>query len=247
LTTSRRDLQLFDNDNILEVLNITQEEFDNQPPKATLSEIFVSIISNKLFLLLLFSITMMYFIVGGVLYWSPTYMVDIFKMDKESAIYQFSVVMFLAPVIGMTVGGIIVAQLGGYNHSRSRGFIQIVGVVLCAVIAPVPFINNKDLFLVFISLMILLGTMILPGMMLNSVSESMRGSTNSMAQISYNLLGFLPSPILYGFVSDIMGDDKLDIKSRIPMLTILYSAPLIPVLFVFAMEEMSKVSSPVEE
>ena len=52
---------------------------------------------------------MMYFIVGGVLYWSPTYMVDVFRMDKESAIYQFSVVMFLAPVIGMTVGGIIVA------------------------------------------------------------------------------------------------------------------------------------------
>lgn len=153
---------------------------------------------------------MMYFIVGGVLYWSPTYMVDIFKMDKESAIYQFSVVMFLAPVLGMTVGGIIVAKLGGYNHSKSRGFIQIVGIAICAVIAPIPFINNKDIFIGFIALMIVLGTMILPGltgMMLNSVSESMRGSTNSMAQISYNLLGFLPSPILYGFVSDLVGDD----------------------------------------
>ena len=68
-----------------------------------------------------------------------------------------------------------------------------------------------------------------------------------MAQISYNLLGFLPSPILYGFVSDVVGDDQMDIKSRIPMLTILYSAPLIPVLFVFAMEEMDKMVITIEE
>ena len=68
-------------------MNITQEEFENEPPKPTFKEIFLEIVSNKLFLLLLFSITMMYFIVGGVLYWSPTYMVDIFDMDKESAIY----------------------------------------------------------------------------------------------------------------------------------------------------------------
>ena len=123
-------------------------------------------------------------------------------------------------------------------------------MALCVVIIPVPLINNKDNFLGFISIMIILGTLILPGltgMMLNSVAESMRGSTNSMAQISYNLLGFLPSPILYGFISEVVGDDELKIKSRIPMLTILYSAPVIPLLFWFAMEEMNRVSSPVEE
>ena len=78
MVTSRRDLEIFSDDDILEVLNMTQEEYEAEVPKPTLTQIFIEIISNRLFVLLLFSITMMYFIVGGVLYWSPTYMVDIF-------------------------------------------------------------------------------------------------------------------------------------------------------------------------
>ena len=51
---------------------------------------------------------------------------------------------------------------------------------------------------------------------------------------SYNALGYMPAPVVYGFVSSLVDDtdmnddlvnDKLDLKgkSRIPMASILYS------------------------
>ena len=82
---SRTDLELFENDDLKDILNLTEEDLESErtKPKPTLLDIFLEIICNKLFILLLMSITAMYFIIGGVLYWSPTYMVDIFQTDKN--------------------------------------------------------------------------------------------------------------------------------------------------------------------
>jgi hypothetical protein len=53
------------------------------------------------------------------------------------------------------------------------------------------------------------GAFILPtitGIMLNSVPENMRPQANSLAVLAYNLLGYLPAPFLYGFISTIQVD-----------------------------------------
>ena len=59
--------------------------------------------------------------------------------------------------------------------------------------------------------------------MLNSVPEHQRASANSVATLSYNFLGWMPAPFIYGVVSQIVGDPEHREKSRIPMATILYS------------------------
>lgn len=41
------------------------------------------------------------------------------------------------------------------------------------------------------------------GLMLNQVSENLKTTANSIANTSYNMLGFLPSPYVYGLISDI--------------------------------------------
>ena len=40
------------------------------------------------------------------------------------------------------------------------------------------------------------------GIMLNTVRPNLRTSANSVANVCYNLLGFLPAPFIYGFIAD---------------------------------------------
>lgn len=40
------------------------------------------------------------------------------------------------------------------------------------------------------------------GLMLNTVNENLKTTANSVANTSYNAFGFLPSPYIYGLISD---------------------------------------------
>lgn len=64
------------------------------------------------------------------------------------------------------------------------------------------------------------------GIMLNTVKDELRTSANSIANIWYNLLGFLPAPYVYGLISDSgKGDNK-----RLAMRLLMF-IPVISVLF----------------
>ena len=49
----------------------------------------------------------------------------------------------------------------------------------------------------------------LTGILLNSVDENHRGVAQSIAMFTYNALGYMPAPMVYGFVSSFV--DKYDI------------------------------------
>ena len=49
------------------------------------------------------------------------------------------------------------------------------------------------------------------GMMLNAVDEGLKTTANSIANTSFNVFGFLPSPYIYGLISDagdVVGGNK---------------------------------------
>jgi MFS family permease len=62
--------------------------------------------------------------------------------------------------------------------------------------------------------MLFCGGMMLPGimgMMLNTVDENLKTMANSIANTSFNSFGFLPSPYIYGLISDygdVIGGNK---------------------------------------
>ena len=62
--------------------------------------------------------------------------------------------------------------------------------------------------------MLFCGGMMLPsimGLMLNTVPENLKTTANSVANTSYNVFGFLPSPYIYGLISDsgdVIGGNK---------------------------------------
>ena len=69
---------------------------------------------------------------------------------------------------------------------------------------PVAFLDSKAGVYACLWLVLCFGAFVLPtitGIMLNSVPEALRPTANSMAVLAYNLLGYLPAPFIYGFVS----------------------------------------------
>lgn len=96
--------------------------------------------------------------------------------------------------------------------------------VLLAV--PIPFITTFPIFGLLLFILLFLGGFILPaliGIMLTAVKQHQRGSANSIAQLSYNMLGYMPAPSLYGYLQDIYNEDPQHPKSGIPLGVIIYS------------------------
>jgi len=87
---------------------------------------------------------------------------------------------------------------------------------LCAVASalPIPWFSSKDDFYIVACLFWLLlffGGFILPpvtGIMINSVGDYQKSSANSIANLWYNLFGYLPAPSIYGMIAAITKVDS---------------------------------------
>lgn len=70
---------------------------------------------------------------------------------------------------------------------------------------PIAFINNYALFVALLWFLLFFGGSVLPcmtGIMLNTVDRHYKTTANSIANLSYNLLGYLPAPTVYGLIYD---------------------------------------------
>ena len=66
-----------------------------------------SVISNKVFVSLCLSLSGLYFIVTGVQYWTPDYLLNVIGVDEATTAFFFSITSFTAPITGVIIGGII--------------------------------------------------------------------------------------------------------------------------------------------
>ena len=60
--------------------------------------------------------------------------------------------------------------------------------------------------------------------MISSVGEFEKSQANSIANSAYNFLGYLPAPLIYGMVADIMKDWYNAPNSKMPMAILVYSS-----------------------
>ena len=101
---------------------------------------------------------------------------------------------------------------------------------------PVPYLNNFYLVIILIWLLLFFGAMILPiltGIMLDSVDLNLKTRANSIANLVYNLFGYFPAPILYGYVRDATGGKESRGGMKMLMFMTLASVTLILILMVF--------------
>ena len=70
---------------------------------------------------------------------------------------------------------------------------------------PLPFLNDFDTFAGLIWFLLFFGGAILPsltGVMLNTVNINQKTTANALANLCYNLFGYLPAPFIYGMIYD---------------------------------------------
>lgn len=101
--------------------------------------------------------------------------------------------------------------MGGYNNVAAQKLQVYMAffAVVCAV--PVPFVNSFYMVAILLWGLLFFGGFVLPtitGIMINTVQPNQKSSANSLANLAYNLIGYLPAPSVYGFISSTTGNPR---------------------------------------
>lgn len=191
------------------IVQLETEEDDNEEienmDELTYCQRLKAVVTNGTFMLLCISITGLYFIVTGIQYWISDYMISELKQPEEVVFTTFGIVSISGPVLGVVVGGNLTTKFGGYTAPKSLYMACGIaaGCLLCA--APIPFVTNFPFFILLLWLLLFCGGFILPamtGIMLSTVDADARTTANSVANLIYNLAGYLPGPYVYGAIYD---------------------------------------------
>jgi len=177
---------------------------------------------SKVYIFIVLSLAFMYFIVTGIQFWSTDYFTVVLGEPQQRVFVYFSIICVTAPTLGTIMGGVVTSANGGYNSPSALGicvFVMFIGTV-CAL--PVPFLNSFIACAFLVWILLFCGGFTLPvmtGIMLGSVHPLQRTVANSLANLAYNILGYLPAPFLYGFICSVTGGEQ----SRYGMGMLMYS------------------------
>ena len=213
--------------------------FGNPAAKEPFFKKLKGLMSNKTFLSLCCCLSGLYLIVTGIQFWVPNYLQVVIKVPEHKVNIFFAVTCFSAPVGGVVVGGVITSCFGGYNTKKSFRCLRIVGFLAVCVALPIPFLKTFAIVGSLFWLLLFLGGFLLPsltGIMISSVDDNQKAQANSVANICYNLLGYLPAPVLYGFIATYCKPD-----STIPMGVLLYTSLLTVGLLQYGLGKRMKV------
>ena len=190
--------------NVNDILNLSYV------PKKKLFEILKEIMTYKIYVLSIFSLSCLYFCITGLQYWGSDYMNRILGIHspKERLLY-FSIICFSSPTLGVIGGGYIVNYLQGYENRKVYDlcFILSIFTFINAIISV--FCSNVYIFIFFTWFALLFGGAIMPtltGIVITSLPQHLRASGNSLQLFIGTLLGYLPAPYIYGVLQDIFQD-----------------------------------------
>jgi MFS family permease len=187
-----------------------QDEEENAQ-KNNLMGIVNSLLSNRTYAFVMLSICCLLFIVTAIQFWITDYMIKVIKLDTNKANILFIIVCITAPTFGVISGGYLIEKLGGSNDKRSLEACYKVSIMAAVCGLPLPFINNYIIFVFLMWMLLFLGGSIMPGMtgiMLNSAPIAHKEVANSLTYFCYNVIGYLPAPVIYGLIRTYTGGDE---------------------------------------
>ena len=191
-----------------------------------------SVCQNYVAALLCVAITGLYFIVTGIQYWVSDYMISVLEVEESIVFTTFGIISITGPVLGVVVGGNVTTSFGGCSAKKSLYLCCGIaaGCLVCA--APIPFVTNFPLFITLLWFLLFFGGFILPamtGIMLATVDDSLKATANALANLFYNLGGYLPAPYIYGAIYE-LGEGN---NAKMAMSTLMFS-PVSSVVALFA-------------
>lgn len=161
------------------------------------------ILSRFDFMIFVFVMTCLFVVVTGIQFWMTNYLITVMGASQSDAYTMFFVAGAGGPVLGIVLCAVIFDRVGGYMSEHAVPICFTVGTMgMIAGIGSI-FIKSSPWALVMVMMVELFcGAFMMPavtGIMLNHVPMDMRTMANSVANFSYNLLGYLPAPLIYGY------------------------------------------------
>ena len=169
------------------------------------------LIHNKKYLFTMLGISCMYFIVTGIQFWISDYMREVMNIPSSKVYVMFSIICITAPTLGVLSGGFFIQYLGGYTNKMALDACFKISIIAAVCGIFLPFFNITALFVIFIWLLLFFGGSITPGLtgiMIAAIPENSKEIGNSISQLFYNLIGYLPAPFVYGLVCKYTGGSK---------------------------------------
>ena len=155
------------------------------------------------FICIVSSLTGLFFVISGIQYWASHYLQNVLGVNGADTFKYFMGTCITSPVLGAILSGYISNKFGGYNSRYPLIFAFIAGLIAVAAAAPMPCVNDPLLAIFLVWIVLFTGAFILPimtGVMLTCIEQDYKSHANSLANMSYNLFGYLPAPTIYGLI-----------------------------------------------
>ena len=127
---------------------------------------------NPIYVLLVLTISSLYFVVSGLQFWITTYMTTVYGVAQNEVFTYFIVTCLSAPALGVLLSIFLFNCIGGYNSKYAFGLCLFFGLSAVLVSIPVPFATSSWAVYSLMWLIFFFGSIILAplvGMMLNQV------------------------------------------------------------------------------
>ena len=176
-----------------------------------IKDVLSAIYKEKVFVYCVLGLSSLYFVITGIQYWVSDYMENILLVEKQSErLGYFTLVCFTSPTSGVLLFGYLISKKGGYQSKDSLFFCLILGILAAIFAFLAPLVKNIILFVLLVWLVLFFGGGIVPtitGVIIDSLPQNLQAPGNSLNSLICNLFGFLPSPYIYGVLSDIFNDE----------------------------------------
>eukprot|EP00340_Litonotus_pictus_P005949 CAMPEP_0170525924 /NCGR_PEP_ID=MMETSP0209-20121228/11378_1 /TAXON_ID=665100 ORGANISM="Litonotus pictus, Strain P1" /NCGR_SAMPLE_ID=MMETSP0209 /ASSEMBLY_ACC=CAM_ASM_000301 /LENGTH=316 /DNA_ID=CAMNT_0010815455 /DNA_START=493 /DNA_END=1443 /DNA_ORIENTATION=+ len=172
--------------------------------KDTMYKRFCDMVMEPVYIYTCLGITTLLFISTAVIFWAPNFAENVLGGEHDEVLAVFVVVCITGPVLGIIIGGAIVQKWAGGYEGKHASTISL-GYAALAFICALPIRNVEGIYSFGLCLWAVLffGGAVIPnvqGIMISSLKPELRAAGNSVSNILQNLLGFLPSPFVYGLI-----------------------------------------------
>ena len=156
-------------------------------------------------------LTSMFVVVTGIQYWCTDYFIHVLEIPQTKAYSLFMFVGIVGPTAGIISAGLVFDKIGGYLGTNAIPVCAVFGFVAMIMGLMSAYLVEPIHVAVCLTIELFCGGFTMPaatGIMLNFIPPNMRTMGNSMANISYNLFGYLPAPLLYGIAYQYGGSGR---------------------------------------
>ena len=168
---------------------------------------FKTVISNQCFIFSSLSRACLYFTFQIIHTFLKKYTFEALNYNNEiTFFYYYSLTTILAPSLGSLIGGAICNKfLGGYESKNSIWIILFFGTTAVLFITLIRIVEEFNFLIIYIFGYFFSVSAFLPtisGYIINSLHKELKGFGSSFDSLITNILGKLPSPIIYGIIND---------------------------------------------